>query len=144
MKDETLRSERDTESFAARVAKAISGGITIGLEGDLGAGKTTFVRHLVGALGGKKDEVASPTFALQYDYGVGDGLTLEHWDLYRLQAAPGELLEAPGPNTVRVIEWPDRCPEILRDIDLMLKIVLPGGNVRSVTASGPLAARLEI
>lgn len=144
MKGGTWRSEQDTEALAARVASIVSGGITIGLEGDLGAGKTTFVRHLVGALGGERGEVASPTFALQYDYTVKNGLTLEHWDLYRLQAAPGELLEAPGPSTVRVVEWPDRCPEILRDIDLMLKIVLPGGDVRSVAASGPLAARLDV
>ncbi len=144
MKGETLRSEQDTQALAGRVASLITGGITVGFEGDLGAGKTTFVRHLVEALGGSKGDVASPTFALQYEYQVRSGLTVEHWDLYRLKAAPGELLEPPGIGTVRLIEWPDRCPEILSDIDLLFKMVLLAGNLRSVVASGPLAPRLDV
>jgi len=135
----SLRSHKDTERLASAVAKALTAGLTVGLEGDLGAGKTTFVRYLVEALGGRGSDVSSPTFALQYDYAIRDGLTLEHWDLYRLSSTPPELLEAPDFKTVRVIEWPDRCPEVLRDIDLLIRIGLPEGDVRTATVSGRAA-----
>jgi tRNA threonylcarbamoyladenosine biosynthesis protein TsaE len=135
----SLRSHQDTQRLAGAVAAAISPGVTLGLEGELGAGKTTFVRYLVEALGGRGTDVSSPTFTLQYDYPIREGVTLEHWDLYRLSSTPPELLEAPGPKTVRVIEWPDRCPEVLRDIDLLIRIGLPGGDVRTVTFSGRVA-----
>ena len=144
MSARTLHSEADTALFAASVAKSLRGGVTIGLEGELGAGKTTFVRYLIKALGGKAEEVASPTFTLEYEYSVDGGLRVEHWDLYRLTAAPPELLEPPSAKVLRIIEWPSRCPEILADIDLRLEIGLLEGDARTVSISGALAQSLPV
>ncbi len=131
-----LRSEQDTALLAARVAQAVRGGLTVGLVGDLGSGKTTFVRHLVKALGGDPSQVASPTFTLQHEYRVGGGLAVDHWDLYRLQSAPLELLEPPDRKVLRVIEWPDRCPELQGGIGLLITLTVSAGEERSAVLAG--------
>lgn len=109
----TIASERDTAGIAEAVAPYLRGGLVIGLSGDLGAGKTTFVRYLIAAAGGDTRAVSSPTYTLQHEYPLPNGLTVEHWDLYRLTVVPQELEESPSPKTVRLIEWPERCPELL-------------------------------
>lgn len=144
MKVVAISSEKETESLAQRLAPALCGGMTVGLEGDLGAGKTTFVRYLVAALGGAAQDVASPTFTLQYDYAVAAGLMVEHWDLYRLRSAPQELCEPPGAKVLRIIEWPDKCPELLPDIDLGIRIGLLEGDARRVELKGKLSASLVL
>lgn len=140
----SIGSELETENLAQLLASLLQGGISIGLIGDLGAGKTTLVRYLVGALGGSAKEVASPTYTLQYDYPTDSGVLIEHWDLYRLESLPHELFERPDPKIVRIIEWPDRCPEILRDLELLIRIELLDGEQRSVELSGPLAEPLVL
>jgi tRNA threonylcarbamoyladenosine biosynthesis protein TsaE len=80
------------------------------LSGDLGAGKTTFVRGLAEGLGIDPEDVSSPTFTLLHEYR-GGRLTLYHADLYRLEkTATGDLgLEETGAQDgVLAIEWPDR------------------------------------
>lgn len=99
-----------TRTLARSLAAALQPGDVLLLEGDLGAGKTTFVRGLAEGLGVPPDEVASPTFALVHEYH-GRPLTLFHVDLYRL--SPGEtddlgLEEAVAHGGVMAIEWPDR------------------------------------
>ena len=128
----------DTAMLASRVAEALSGGLTVGLIGDLGAGKTTFVRELASVMG-SADDVSSPTFVLAHEYQTDRGLILEHWDLYRLQGAPGELGEPPAENVVRLVEWIDRAPGA--PMDLCLTFLLNLHN-RTVAISGPIAARL--
>jgi tRNA threonylcarbamoyl adenosine modification protein YjeE len=109
----TITTEQDTARIAAALSPALRGGLVVGLSGDLGAGKTTFVRYLIAAAGGDTRAVSSPTYTLQHEYPLPNGLTVEHWDLYRLTVLPMELEEAPSRTTVRLIEWPERCPEIL-------------------------------
>jgi tRNA threonylcarbamoyladenosine biosynthesis protein TsaE len=109
----TITNEQDTARIAQALAPGLRGGLVIGLSGDLGAGKTTFVRHLIAAAGGDLRAVSSPTYTLQHEYPLPNGLTVEHWDLYRLTAMPMELEESPSLKTVRLIEWPERCPELL-------------------------------
>ena len=84
------------------------------LEGELAAGKTTFVRGLVDGLGGDPDLVSSPTFVLlqSYDCGVGEITVLHHVDLYRLAENIADLREIgleetlSDPTAVIAVEWP--------------------------------------
>jgi tRNA threonylcarbamoyladenosine biosynthesis protein TsaE len=99
--------------------------LLIGLRGELGAGKTTFVRALLRGLG-YEARVPSPTYTLLEHYAVGE-LVVVHLDLYRL-ASEVELenlglrdwLETPA--TWVLIEWPDRAPELARRCDLLLTL----------------------
>ena len=109
----TIANEQDTARIAGALAPALRGGLVVGLSGELGAGKTTFVRHLISAAGGDLRAVSSPTYTLQPEYTLPNGLKVEHWDLYRLTVLPMELEESPSPTTVRLIEWPERCPDLL-------------------------------
>lgn len=116
-----IAHERDTARIAEAIAPALRGGLVVGLSGDLGAGKTTFVRYLIAAAGGDTCAVSSPTYTLQHEYALPRGLTVEHWDLYRLTVLPMELEESPSRTTVRLIEWPERCPEILPHLTCHLR-----------------------
>lgn len=106
-----LKSEVDTEEFAKRFAKKVLPPCCINLLGELGAGKTTFSRYFVAALG-IKTPVSSPTFVIEHEY-IGSEVRVEHWDLYRLNEPPEDLWEPPAPQTIRLIEWANKFPEIL-------------------------------
>jgi tRNA threonylcarbamoyladenosine biosynthesis protein TsaE len=110
------QSVEQTEGIAAQMARALVGGSCIALYGELGAGKTQFVRGLVGALGGDLRAVHSPTFVLLNIY-PGGRLTVYHLDAYRVRGSAdfegigfGELLEQGG---IVVVEWADRVLELL-------------------------------
>jgi tRNA threonylcarbamoyladenosine biosynthesis protein TsaE len=103
-------SEEDTQKVARDLATTLNAGDVLLLSGDLGAGKTTFVRGLAEGLGIDPGEVSSPTFTLVHEYR-GGRLTLYHADLYRLDnTATNDLgLEEIGvQDGVLAIEWPDR------------------------------------
>ena len=109
-REQTTRSEAETQDVARRVAGGLKPGDVLLLSGNLGAGKTAFVRGLAEGLGIDPDEVSSPTFTLVHEYR-GGRLTLYHVDLYRLdRAATGDLgLEELGvADGVLAVEWPDR------------------------------------
>jgi tRNA threonylcarbamoyl adenosine modification protein YjeE len=136
-----LSSEEDTKRFASELAALLPLGISVGLEGDLGSGKTTFVRHFTASLG-ITTPVSSPTYVLQHEY-LGDTRGVEHWDLYRLSSPPEELLEPPAPYTVRFVEWPSHAGDsIVFDLLLEFTIDLDSGS-RTVRWSGTLSSRLE-
>ena len=120
----------DTQRLASELAGDLRPGVTVGLIGPLGAGKTTFVRFLVEALGGKASDVASPSFALQHEYSVGGGRTVEHWDLYRLSRVPEELMEPPEGVGIRLVEWADRFPEVMAGVEwvVLLEVDDEGGR----------------
>jgi tRNA threonylcarbamoyladenosine biosynthesis protein TsaE len=106
----TTRSPWETRCLAERIAALLEPGDVVVLEGDLGAGKTAFVRGLAEGLHIAPDDVSSPTFTLVHEYR-GGRLTLYHADLYRLdRAAVDDLgLEEMGvADGVLAIEWPDR------------------------------------
>ena len=79
-------SEAETRNVARELAAALQAGTTILLSGDLGAGKTAFVKGLAEGLGLDADDVTSPTFTLVHEYR-GGRLPLIHVDLYRLDSA---------------------------------------------------------
>lgn len=124
-----IGTEAELDALAARFARAIGRGAgTVFLSGDLGAGKTTFVRGLLKALG-YRGLVKSPTYTLVETYSIG-GRSIHHFDLYRL--AGSEELEAIGVRdfvegqTLCMIEWPERGAVGLLQPDLHLRIALAG------------------
>ncbi|MBX7144705.1 MAG: tRNA (adenosine(37)-N6)-threonylcarbamoyltransferase complex ATPase subunit type 1 TsaE [Oligoflexia bacterium] len=102
-----LKDVDDTRALAERVAKVVRCPAQIALNGELGSGKTAFVRFLAQALG-SSEPVSSPTFSLEHRYLLPEGRILQHWDLYRCRELPPELAEAPAANEMRVIEWASR------------------------------------
>jgi tRNA threonylcarbamoyladenosine biosynthesis protein TsaE len=104
------RSEEETAGIARELAAALHAGDVILLSGNLGAGKTAFVRGLASGLAIDPEEVSSPTFTLVHEYR-GGRLTLYHADLYRLEKIATEdigLEEMGVADGVLAIEWPDR------------------------------------
>jgi tRNA threonylcarbamoyladenosine biosynthesis protein TsaE len=106
-------SEIETANVGCELAPLLPGGSVLLLFGDLGAGKTAFVRGLAEALGVDRDQVSSPTFALMQEYR-GGRLPLFHVDLYRLND-PREIddlgLDEIAAEGVLAIEWAERMPE---------------------------------
>jgi tRNA threonylcarbamoyladenosine biosynthesis protein TsaE len=105
-----------TEALAMRLAEELQPGDCIALEGDLGAGKTQFVRGLVRGLGGDGHAVSSPTFVLMNVYET-PRLRVYHLDAYRTHGSDdleaigfSELLDQGG---IVVIEWPSRITALL-------------------------------
>ena len=119
----TTHSEEETAAVARGLAATLGPGSVVLLAGELGAGKTAFVRGLAGGLGIDPDEVSSPTFTIVHEYR-GGRLTLYHVDLYRLErAATDDLVldELGVADGVLAIEWPDRLTHALagaRAIDI--------------------------
>jgi tRNA threonylcarbamoyladenosine biosynthesis protein TsaE len=103
-------SEEQTAAVARDLGVRLQPGDVLLLSGELGAGKTAFVRGLAEGLGLDPGEVSSPTFTLVHEYR-GGRLTLYHADLYRLDRTAAEELgleEVGVRNGVLAIEWPDR------------------------------------
>src|SRR5262245_37844774 len=133
-------SESDTQTVARELAAMLRAGDVLLLSGDLGAGKTTFVKGLAQGLGIDPEDVSSPTFTLLHEYR-GGRLTLYHADLYRLdQTATDDLgLEETGVRDgVLAIEWPDRLPHELPG-DRPVRLALVNDSSRRITI-GPAEA----
>lgn len=106
-------SEADTIRIARHMASSLEGGETVLLFGELGAGKTAFVRGLVEGSGGDPDDVSSPTFALLQPYP--GRLTVQHVDLYRVNPREVDDLgldELAAPTVIVAIEWAERLPRM--------------------------------
>jgi tRNA threonylcarbamoyladenosine biosynthesis protein TsaE len=111
------QSEAETASAGRDLASTLGSGAVVLLSGDLGAGKTAFVRGMAEGLGIDPQEVSSPTFTLVQEYR-GGRLPLFHIDLYRLQPREVDDLgldEIARSGGVMAIEWPDRLPRPLED-----------------------------
>src|SRR6476660_2964824 len=135
-------SESETSAVGRDLAQTLAAGSVVLLHGDLGAGKTAFVRGLAEGLGVAAEEVSSPTFTLMQEYR-GGRVALVHVDLYRLDD-PREIddlgLEEVGQASVLAIEWAEKLPRpIPGAIDV--RIDHAGGDTRtiSVTRSGSSA-----
>lgn len=123
-------------AFAQHHAAVAGNSLTIGLRGDLGAGKTTWARGMLRGLG-HTTRVPSPTFTLVEPYQLGD-LTVLHIDLYRLAEADRELealgvREAVGQaNTWLLVEWPERWSGFkdVADIEVVLAMEAEGRRVQ--------------
>ncbi len=105
----TSGSEGETETLAGRVADGLRVGDVVGVAGELGAGKTTFVRGACRALG-VTSPVASPTFTIGHRYA--GRVPVAHLDLYRLDGVGEEGwadLEPYFDGTISFVEWPERA-----------------------------------
>jgi tRNA threonylcarbamoyladenosine biosynthesis protein TsaE len=128
--------EEDTRAFARRLAEnpAIADAF-IALQGDLGAGKTTLVRHLLRALGAH-GRIKSPTYAVVEPYEL-PGLAAWHFDFYRFDdprewedAGFRDIFAGPG---LKLAEWPEKAAAMLPVPDLDIRIVLDDEERRHVT-----------
>lgn len=122
-------------AFAARLAAhAAIRDATIELRGELGAGKTTFVRHLLRALG-VAGRIKSPSYAVLEPYEV-DGIAVSHLDFYRfddprewIDAGLRDVFARPG---LKLVEWPEKAGALLPAPDLRLHLRITGESSRSV------------
>lgn len=133
--DFTSTSVDDTIEFAADFAKNLVGGETILLDGDLGAGKTHFVKGLAQGLG-IEDVITSPTFALHNSYQ--GRLTLNHFDFYRVDdPAEAEMLGLTeffgAAGGVCAIEWSQNVAPLLPSNCICVNIARIGENERKIT-----------
>ncbi len=134
-------------AFAASLARRPAlADAYVELHGPLGAGKTTFVRHLLRALG-VGGRIKSPTYAVLEPYSL-PGLTISHFDFYRFDdprewadAGFRELFAAPG---LKLAEWPDRAAGMLPPPDLRLDIEPLEGDVRRVRAEAGTPRGVEL
>ena len=133
-------SEQDTRDIAAALARDLAMGSVLLLSGDLGAGKTAFVRGLAAGLGIDPGEVTSPTFTLVHEYR-GGRLPLVHVDLYRLDRADldeiglDQDLAATG---VVAIEWSERLSRSIPGA-IAITIADRGGDLRAIDITRPAA-----
>jgi len=108
-----LRSLEDTQIFSRDISKIIEKGDIIFLYGEIGTGKTTFVRFLINHLEEEnnieKSDILSPTFNIVYDYSVGN-LKILHYDLYRLKnykdIAQLGIFDT-SEDHIKIVEWPE-------------------------------------
>ncbi len=153
------RQEADTAqlagAFAASLERFISQNpgshLNISLEGDLGAGKTTFARYLIQSLG-HEGKVKSPTYTLCEPYPIsknGQTFTVHHFDLYRMrdplewqEAGFAELFDVPG---FCVIEWPEKAEGTLPGFDIQIQLAAGAEEnertikINAITQSGKMA-----
>jgi tRNA threonylcarbamoyladenosine biosynthesis protein TsaE len=139
--------ESSTQAFATALAGQPGlGQAVIELRGELGAGKTTLVRHLLRALG-VQGRVKSPTYAVVEPYELA-GLSIWHFDFYRLND-PREWADAgfrdifAGPG-LKLAEWPEKAAGFMPIADLVISLSVQDDESREVrlTAQSPLGAML--
>lgn len=123
-----LPEEETTVNIASRLANVISAPLVLGFRGEIGAGKTTFIRAMLRALG-IQGAIKSPTYALVESYLIKD-LPIHHFDLYRIQE--DVELEYIGfrdyltNDGICCIEWPERAQHALDCIDIQLTLTSKG------------------
>jgi tRNA threonylcarbamoyl adenosine modification protein YjeE len=135
----TLKDEAATEALAARIAKRLTPGDIVALSGDLGAGKTTFARGVLRALG-VKERVPSPTFTLVQSYET-PSVTVHHFDLYRVEKA-SDLMELGFDDALSggaaLVEWPERgLPKEAAREALYIALTVMENGVREARITGP-------
>ena len=108
-----LNSLEDTQNFSKNISKIVNAGDIIFLYGEIGVGKTTFVRFFINHIENKNriknSEVLSPTFNILYDYEVGN-IKILHYDLYRLKnykdISQLGMFETSN-DSIKIVEWPE-------------------------------------
>jgi len=123
-----LKSLEDTRNLSENISKVIKAGDIIFLYGEIGVGKTTFVRFFINYLERKNkinySDVLSPTFNIVYDYNVGN-VKILHYDLYRLKnykdISQLGILETSNDH-IKIVEWPELInPKPNDRVDILLK-----------------------
>lgn len=137
-----LSTLEETQKLAETLGSRLRCGDVVTVEGDLGAGKTTFAQFLIKFLSKDEVEVTSPTFTLlqTYPMTLADGAACEfyHYDLYRIEH-PSALVELgfeEAVANVALIEWPDRLAGYPLPVTLAVSITLADDGTRNVTLAG--------
>lgn len=137
--DYTAETTEAMHELGVRIGGKLGGGEVIELVGDVGAGKTTLTKGIAQGLGVTED-VQSPSFTISRVYEAPRGLTLAHYDFYRLHDAgimAHELADAAGdPHTVAIIEWADVVQGVLPDDRISIHITSPSETSRHVVVEG--------
>jgi len=142
------QSEDDTAAFAARLAAQPQiRDAFITLHGDLGAGKTTLVRHLLRALG-VQGRIKSPTYAVVEPHEAPGGLPVWHFDFYRFDD-PREWEDAGfrdifANRGLKVAEWPEKAAALTPPADLAIHIEATDDTERKVTLHAHTAAGQQL
>ncbi len=133
-----INSLEELNNFAGRFAGQIKPqlfkqSLLIGLKGGLAAGKTTFTRLLVAALG-SEEPVSSPSYVLENIYKTKDSINIRHWDLYRLRSdqMPEELYDRAKSHELIIVEWPERSNELHSMLEIELEFSLISENQRLI------------
>jgi tRNA threonylcarbamoyladenosine biosynthesis protein TsaE len=132
----TSESEQATIDLGASLARSLEPGAVVLLEGELGAGKTAFVRGLAIGLGAPEDEVSSPTFTLVQEYR--GRMPFLHADLYRVSGAEADELglDELGRDGVVAIEWAAKLPRRPAGaVEVLIEDL--GGDRRRITIERP-------
>ena len=123
-----LKSLEDTQNFTKNISKIIRAGDVIFIYGEIGVGKTTFVRFFINHLESKNDiknsDVLSPTFNIVYDYDIGN-IKILHYDLYRLKNYKDILqlgMFETSKDHIKIVEWPELIEPKPKDrIDILFQ-----------------------
>ena len=131
------RNEQETEALGARLARSIEGGAVIAMYGDLGAGKTAFVRGMARGMG-LDCRVSSPTFTIVNEY-LGER-ELIHFDMYRLSSAD-ELFDIGWEDyisrgAVCAVEWSENVEDAFYGDEIKLTIEKLSDSERKITIEG--------
>jgi len=140
-----VNGEQETKDLAASIGSLLKGGEVFELVGDVGAGKTTFVKGLAKGLG-IEDDIQSPSYTISRLYDARDTLQLVHYDFYRL-TEPGIMADEVAEmirdeKTITVIEWADIIEGILPENRSTIRLESPSENVRSITLPDTLGENL--
>jgi tRNA threonylcarbamoyladenosine biosynthesis protein TsaE len=137
-----LADEAATLAAGAALAASLKSGLTIYMHGDLGAGKTTFVRGMLHGLG-HVGKVKSPTYTLVEPYVVSR-FNIYHFDLYRF--VDPEEWDAAGfrdyfnPQSLCVVEWPEKAGDLIPQADMDITLLPQGdGRMLNISANSDLA-----
>lgn len=134
-----VANEAETRVLGEKLGRLLKGGEVIELVGDVGAGKTTFVKGLAKGLA-VHETVQSPSFTISRVYDARDGLLLAHYDFYRLSDAgimADELAETTQDSTsITVIEWADIVEGVLPTKRLRINFTAPTDISRRLHISG--------
>ena len=123
----------ETEAAGAALAQRLAPGDVVLVSGDLGAGKTTFVRGAARALG-VEGPVTSPTYTIGQTYAANDGLEVAHLDLYRLDAAdPTVIDDYLTERRIGFVEWPAVGESAIERVRARVTIEHAGGDRRRLT-----------
>ena len=137
MSEYISHSERETEELGARLSSVLPGGSVVAMYGDLGAGKTAFVRGMARGMG-LDCRVSSPTFTIVNEYlGARD---LIHFDMYRLSGAD-ELFDIGWEDylsrgAVCAVEWSENVQDAFFGDEMKVTIEKLSDNTRKITIEG--------
>ena len=135
-----IENLRQTQELAQAFAKVLKPSTIVVLNGDLGSGKTTFVKEVVAALG-SKDLVTSPTFTLLNTYEAD--FPIYHFDMYRLSSAEEamavgfeEYFDKKSLDGVCFVEWAENVEGLIKKVDYTINFEKKGDTHRTVTIKG--------